>query len=63
MEFDVSVKEERSTNYFYVEFACVTLITLLLLIFLTFNYVFYRKAFLQRHEEDKEAKERLQELQ
>ncbi|CAB4013365.1 Hypothetical predicted protein, partial [Paramuricea clavata] len=63
LEFDVYVKEERVTNYFYVEFACVTLITILFLTFLVFNYMFYRKQFLQRHEEDDEAKNRLQELQ
>ncbi len=57
------MKEERVTNYSYVEFACVTLITILFMIFLVFNYLLYRKEFLQRHEEDDEAKNRLQELQ
>ena len=33
------------------------------MIFLVFNYLLYRKEFLQRHEEDDEAKNRLQELQ
>ena len=63
LEFDVYVYEERVTNYFYVEFSCVTLATTLLIIFLVFDYLWYRKAFLQRHEEDDEAKNRLQELE
>ena len=63
LEFDVYVNEESVTNYFYVEFSCVTFITILLIIFLVFDYLWYRKAFLRRHEADDEAKNRLQELQ
>ena len=41
----------------------MTFITILLMIFLVFDYLWFRKEFLQRHEEDDEAKDRLQELQ
>lgn len=63
LEFSVFIEEESKTNYSHIEFACVALITMVFLIFLFVNYLFYRKSFIQRHEEDDETKSRLQELQ
>ena len=63
MEFDVYVEDEHVIDYFYLEFTCVMLFTILIMVYLVLNYLLFRKAFLQRHEEDDEAKNRLQELQ
>ena len=57
------IEDQEEPDYKYIELACVTVITIFFINFLAADYLRFRKSFLQRHEEDEDARSRLQELQ